>query len=223
MKKNVLIALALTLALAGCSPAAPAEDHSGELESLKAQIEELQKENKELKAQLETSELKEQFETTVPETTVKETQAAEQGISIAVGETITTDTLEITINKVELTNDVLPDDTSGIYHHYEADAGNVYLHLDTDIKNLDKQRLICDEIMKATADYNGGYTYTGQAIPEDGSSNFTFANITAIPPLATLGVHFLFKCPQEVKESENPLFMTIEPSGSKDSYILTVR
>ncbi len=131
--------------------------------------------------------------------------------------------MEITINKAELSYDILPDDTSGFYNHYEADPGNVYIHLDLDVKNLAKQNLPCDEIIKATADYNGGYTYSGQAVPEDGSTRFTYANITSIKPLQTLGVHFLFQCPQEVAESQNPLSITLEPSGTKDSYVLTIR
>lgn len=215
-KQKFIIITALTLALAGCSaPAATttAPDNSAEMESLKAQVEELKKENEILKTQLAT----------VPETTTPETAEPQKGVSITVGETITTSNMEFTINKVELTYDVLPDDTSGFYTHYEADAGNVYIHLDADVKNIGKQNLACDELIKTTADYNGGYTYFGQAVPEDSSTGFTYANITNINPLETLGVHFLFKCPQEVEETTNPLFIIIEPIGTKDSYILTVR
>lgn len=215
-KQKTLLAIAMTLALTGCSAPATTTtvpDNSAEMESLKAQVEELKKENKDLKAQLEA----------IPETTAAETQPIQKGTPINVGETITTDSIEITINKVELTYDVLPDDTSSVYTHYEADAGNVYLHLDTNVKNLGKQNLPCDNIMKATADYNGGYTYSGQAVPEDSSFGFTYANITSIHPLETLGVHFIFKCPQEVEETTNPLFITLEPSGTKDSYLLNVR
>ena len=88
---------------------------------------------------------------------------------------------------------------------------------------MGKQNLACDEILKATADYNNGYTYSGFPVAEDSNTGFTYANITSINPLETLGVHYLFKCPQEVEESSNPLFIIIEPSLSKDSYILTVR
>ncbi|MCI8370911.1 MAG: hypothetical protein HFI75_00655 [Lachnospiraceae bacterium] len=157
-----------------------------------------------------------------PEATVVAT-AEDTGTPITVGSTITTNDMEITINKAELTYDVLPDDTSGFYSHYEADAGNVYLHLDTNIKNLAKQNLSCDKLGTVTADYNGGYTYTGQAIPEDSTTGFTYANITSIKPLETLGVHFIFKCPQEVAETQNPLFITFEPSNSSDRYIITIR
>lgn len=216
MKKRVFLPTILTLSviLSGCSTAQPSPSgNSTELESLQAQVKALQEENASLKEQLNPP----------PESIPEENAAPQQGTVIAIGDTITTDYAEITINKVELTYDVLPDDTSGFYTHYEADSGNVYLHLDLDVKNLGKQNLGCDEILSATADYNGGYTYTGFAVSEDSNTGFTYANITSIKPLETLGVHFLFKCPQEVEESTNPLFITLEPASTKDSYVLTIR
>lgn len=216
MKKRVFLPTILTLSviLSGCSTAQPSPSgNSAELESLQAQVKALQEENASLKEQLNLP----------PESIPEENAAPQQGTVIAIGDTITTDYAEITINKVELTYDVLPDDTSGFYTHYEADSGNVYLHLDLDVKNLGKQNLGCDEILSATADYNGAYTYTGFAVSEDSNTGFTYANITSIKPLETLGVHFLFKCPQEVEESTNPLFITLEPASTKDSYVLTIR
>lgn len=212
-KQKTLITLALAMALTGCSAPAAVPNGSAELESLRAQVKTLEKENESLQAALEA----------IPETTVAETQSPQKGTPINIGETITTDTMELTVNKAELTYDVLPDDTSGFYTHYEADAGNVYIHLDVDVKNLGKQNLPCDELLKAIADYNGGYTYSGQVVPEDSSTGFTYANITSIKPLETLGIHVLFKCPQEVEETTNPLFLTLEPAGTKNSYILTIR
>lgn len=213
MRKKILLTAALiSMSLSGCA-SKPASTDNAAVESLNAQITALQKENEDLKAQLGAT----------AEAAAEETQAAPARTTVAVGDTITTDSMEITINNVELSYDVLPDNTSGVYTHYAADSGNVYLHVDADVKNLGKQNLPCDEILKATADYNGGYTYKGQAIPEDSNTGFTYANITAIKPLETLGVHFLFKCPQEVEETENPLFITINPNGTKDIYTLIVR
>lgn len=208
MKKAFLpILLTLVLILSGCSSPA----NQAELKSLKAQLQALQEENSSLKELLKTN----------SENISQET--ATQGVTISVGETITTEYAEITINKAELSYDVLPDNTSGFYTHYEADSGNVYLHLDVDVKNLGKQNLGCDNILSAIANYNNGYTYSSFAAPEDSHLGFTYANITSIKPLETLGVHYLFKCPQEVEESSNPLFITIEPNSTQDSYILTIR
>jgi hypothetical protein len=46
---------------------------------------------------------------------------------IKVGDKIITKNKEIKINNIELTYDVLPDDVSGTYNHYAADAGKVYI------------------------------------------------------------------------------------------------
>lgn len=215
MKKRFLpTVLALSVILTGCSAAQPDSiGNSAELESLQAQVKALQEENAALKEQLNST----------PESIPEETAPPQQGTPISIGESIVTDDVEITINKAELSYDVLPDNTSGFYTHYEADSGNVYIHLDVDVKNLGKQNLGCDDILTATADYNGGYTYSSFAVPEDSGTGFTYANITSIKPLETLGVHYLFKCPQEVEESTNSLFITIEPTSTRDSYILTIR
>ena len=97
---------------------------------------------------------------------------------------------------------------------------NVYIHIDTDVKNIQKQQLGADEVMTVIADYNGGYTYTSQAVPEDSSTGFTYANITAIDPLKTLGIRYLISAPQEVEESENPLKLIFNIDGEKYEYTM---
>lgn len=159
---------------------------------------------------------------TLQDDTNKEEEKSVENI-VSVGDTITTDSMEILINKVELTYDVLPDDTSGFYTHYPADSGYVYIDLDIDVKNIQKQDLMCDEILKAKADYNDGFEYTGMAIVDDSSTGFTYANISSIAPLATKGMHYLFSCPQEVEETDYPLFITISPNGTSETFKLVIR
>ena len=141
--------------------------------------------------------------------------------TISVGQTIANENMEITINKVEFSYDVLPDDTSGVYSHYAAQPGNVYIHIDADVKNLQKQNLRCDKITTVIADYNGGYEYKSQTIPEDSNLGFTYANITSIKPLETLGVRFLIECPQEVETSTNPVYLKFNLDGT--TYIYNIR
>lgn len=160
-------------------------------------------------------------ETSQDDTDKEEEKSVENIVSV--GDTITTDSMEILINKVELTYDVLPDDTSGFYTHYPADSGYVYIDLDVDVKNIQKQDLMCDEILKAKADYNDGFEYTGMAIVDDSSTGFTYANISSIAPLATKGMHYLFSCPQEVEETNYPLFITISPNGTTETFKLVIR
>ena len=141
--------------------------------------------------------------------------------TVSVGDKIVTDSMEIKINSVELTYDVLPDNTSGFYTHYAADAGKVYIAVDASVTNKAKQNLDCDEIGKIVADYNNGYTYRGFIVVKDSSTGFTYANITSIDPLETKGVKWLIECPEEVEMSSNPLFLEFTINGGK--YKLVIR
>lgn len=139
---------------------------------------------------------------------------------ISVGDKIILDTMEIVINSVELTYDVLPDDTSGFYTHYAADTGKVYISIDASITNTAKQNLGCDDIGRVIADYNNGYTYRGFTVVKDKSTGFTYANITSIDPLETKGIKWLVECPQEVDESSNPLFLEFTIANGKYKLII---
>ena len=81
MKRNYVAAtlLVMSLGVSGCSsasaPVSTIADNSAEIESLKAQVQELEKENNELKQQL----------TTIAETTTaEETKAPQTGIPISI-------------------------------------------------------------------------------------------------------------------------------------------
>lgn len=137
------------------------------------------------------------------------------------GSIIKSESAEVKINKISLSYDVLPDKMDGFYTHYPAKKGNVYIDIDLDVKNLQKQNLPCDKIMKAEADYNNGYKYKDMPIVKDSSTGFTYANITSIKPLETRGMKFLIECPQEVESSKNPLIVTITLDGK--SYQCKIR
>lgn len=138
--------------------------------------------------------------------------------TVAVGSTINGKSADITINKIEFSYDVLPDKTDGVYTHYAAESGKVYINIDADVKNTQKQDLACDKVMTVEADYNGGYKYKSQPIVEDSSLGFTYANITSITPLENKGMRFLVSCPQEVEQSTNPLILTFNVDGEKYQY-----
>ena len=140
--------------------------------------------------------------------------------AVNAGDKIVTDSMEIKINSVELTYDVLPDDTSGFYTHYAADAGKVYIAVDASVTNKAKQTLGCDEIGTIVADYNNGYTYRGFVIVKDSTTGFTYANITSIDPLESKGIKWLIECPEETKTSSNPLFLKFTIGGGKYKLII---
>ena len=139
---------------------------------------------------------------------------------ISAGEMISNESQEITINSVSLSYKVEPSDTSGFYTYYTASEGNVFIDVDMSVKNLQKQDLSCDEIFSITADYNNGYIYKGFPIVNDATTGFTYANISVITPLETKGMHYLIECPQEVEESNLPLFLLINLDGITYQYLI---
>ena len=136
------------------------------------------------------------------------------------GDKITTDSMEINVNSVELTYDVLPDNTSGFYTHYEADAGKVYIAVDASVTNNAKQNLGCDQIGKIVANYSNGYTYHGFIVVKDSTTGFTYANITNIDPLETKEIKWLVECPEEVETSSDPLFLELTINGGKYKIVI---
>lgn len=131
--------------------------------------------------------------------------AIAQGDKIVLGEMLVAKSYEMTFNTIEFSYKVLPDDTSGLYTTYSAESGKVYVHLDVDVKNTQKQQLRCDKIATVSVDYDNGYTYTGFATVEDRMTGFTYANISSIDPLETKGMRYLISCPEEVETSVNPV------------------
>lgn len=129
---------------------------------------------------------------------------------LEIGQKIENENFEVLIKNIEFSYDVLPDDTSGFYSHYPAEQGEVIVHIDTDVKNLAKQGLEVEDIMKVEVDYNDGFKYDCNPIPEDSATGFSYANIVDIEPLKTLGVRYLAHCPQEVADSENPVNLIFE-------------
>ena len=105
----------------------------------------------------------------------------------------------------------------------EAKVGKVYIKVDATIKNTSKVGISCDEIYSAKADYNNGFTYSGFCVADDYDGDFTYASITRIDPLETLGVHCLIDCPEEVNTNTSaPLSVTITLNND-EKYVYTIR
>ncbi len=162
-----------------------------------------------------------QSDTAQNQSTISSAQTPAPIQTITAGQTVSIDSYEFTLNRVELSHDVLPDNPPRFYNHYVAPAGQVYIYVNATIKNTSKTALDCDEIYSVTADYNNGYKYTGFNIANDYDGDFTYANITSVDPLQTLGVHCLIECPEEIENTENPLLITINlKDGTKYNYII---
>ena len=155
-------------------------------------------------------------------TSNKEDKSHEEKIKeIMAGETVSTEKYDFTVNRVEFSYRVEPDTPPSWYTYYDAPDNEVYIYLNASVKNKQKNSVECDEIYSVTADYDDGYTYKGFNIADDTDGDFTYANITSVEPLQTLGVHNLTACPKEVETSDKPLFLIITlKDGTKLKYTI---
>lgn len=135
---------------------------------------------------------------------------------INVGDTIITETREITIDHIEFSYDVLPNEKEMFFTHYPADSGSVYIDVAVSVKNTQKQQLRCEDVMTVKADYDNGFAYNAFEVVEDKTTGFTYANISQIDPLETVKMRYLVSCPQEVEENtEAPVYLILTIEGEQ--------
>jgi len=139
---------------------------------------------------------------------------------VSIGETISTNSFEITIKSIELSYDVLPTTKNTFYTHYAADSGKVYIDISFDVKNIQKQNISCDNVISVKAEYDNEYTYSGFIVVEDDNLGFTYSMISSIDPLETKSMRYLIDCPQEVEETNNPLILIFTIGNKTYKYVI---
>lgn len=132
------------------------------------------------------------------------------------------DSYEFCVDSAVISSDIVPPKATGWYSHYEAEKGKVYVDLCIAYKNLASTSQDADEVLHGALIYSGKYQYSGfSTIEEDNRSDFTYSNITSISPLSTEYLHYLFKVPEEINDSNGDL--TILFTVDSDPYTITVR
>lgn len=156
---------------------------------------------------------------------VQEQEATSEAINYKAlnqGDVISTEDFDFTLNKVELTYELKPVNTSSVYTSYEAPDGKVYIHVDGDYYNKSKKDVCIRDLFVPSADYDNGYTYKGFAIVDDGDNSFTWGNSYVIcTPLETCHYHGLIECPKVIDNSDAPLVVYLKIGG--ETYAYTVR
>ena len=159
--------------------------------------------------------------TVEPEPTAEPEPTVEPIPTIKIGQTIKTKKYKFTLNKVELAKVVEPDNPPDYYSYYSAKAGKIYVHVDLDVMNKQKQSIDSDDVCSLEVDYNDGYKYNAFSVIEDHEGDFTYSEY--IDPLEKAGLHLLAECPKRVEKSKDKsLFLTITFFDGKE-YKYTIR
>ena len=142
--------------------------------------------------------------------------------NVTIGETISTENAEFSIEYADITKDVVPPSPDRFYSHYEADDGKVYIDICFEYKNLSSKKVSADEVFSAKMKYADKYEYSGfSTIEEDNRGDFTYSSITSISPLSTEYIHFLFNVPEEVSNTGESIVITF--SVDRNTYTFTLR
>lgn len=117
------------------------------------------------------------------------------------GVTISDETVEFTVTDVFTTNDLKPPKPDSYYSHFEADAGNLYLVLQCNVKNLMGTDLEYDKIAGVTCTYQGKYNYSSTTVftEDEGADLSSYASINSMKPLEKNTVYYLITIPEEAK------------------------
>lgn len=142
--------------------------------------------------------------------------------TILIGDKIETEDFEFTLNNVELTYELKPQNTSSVYTSYSAPDGKVYIHVDGSYYNKAKKDICIRDLFVPTADYDSGYTYRGFAVVDKDDNDFTWASSYVVcTPLETCHYHGLIECPKVIDGSDAPLIVVFEIGG--ETYQYTIR
>ena len=139
---------------------------------------------------------------------------------ISIGDTISTDYFDFTLNKVEFSYEVKPENTSGYYRYYPANNGRVYLHIDAKFFSKAKRTMTLKELPVASANYDDGYIYDGFVIVDNDDRFFENSSSEVCVPLADCHYHCLIECPDSIETSEGSLECFIKLGDTVYRYIV---
>ncbi|WP_405106169.1 bZIP transcription factor [Paenibacillus sp. FSL K6-1217] len=229
-----LAAALLAVSVTGCSSdtAGPAPE---DMDKLKTEISELQKENKFLKEQNEM--LKESLVKPVTAeeeggtaellTTGDSPAAADSGDEhklIVKGTPLVIDgTGEYTITRTSFDKKIIPSNPGSFYTYYEAkEPGTTYLAITLKVKNLAGEAMDAEDVAEVEVTYDNKYKYsTFDTMEEKGGEDFTYTSLSEIEPLKNGTLVFLAEVPDEVKSSGKPLYADFNIGGETYRYTIT--
>ena len=213
MKRTLalLLALGMSVSLAACSGTNP----NSELET---QLVESQAKVKELEAQLSDSQTKvKELETQLSETEVKVAELeskvnsvgdstsqqqeqpdneGEKFVELNIGDSITLDFVDFTVEGASWSDVIKPTDTSGVYSYMPDKDDESYFWLYGRMKNTSGNAYSVEDIVSEII-FDDKYTYTSFLIADDGGDDF-YGDY--VKPLSSVKYYIYVSAPDEIRE-----------------------
>ena len=126
-------------------------------------------------------------------------EAAKKALSV--GDTVTVEDFELTINDISFTDTLYPPRPNGYYHYFEAPNGKTLLVVSCSAKNLKGSDLKYTSIAGVNCVYDGKYNYSSYIVmEEDGGEDLSqYVSAYGIAPLDSNNFYYVIEVPQEVQ------------------------
>lgn len=116
---------------------------------------------------------------------------------VNLGDSITTDFVEMTVEKAETAQELHPTDTSSVYSYMPDENGETYFYLFGAIKNISGDSYDVED-MNIVMTFDGKYNYTGYIAADDGGNDF-YGNY--VKPLVSVKYYMYASVPDELISS----------------------
>mgnify|MGYP002620979301 CR=1 FL=1 len=131
---------------------------------------------------------------------------------------------EFTIKSNKFEKKIEPPAATGYYHYLNATDGKVYLNVRATVKNLKSTAVRQDSVLgNITVIYDDSYEYKcSKVVEEDNGEDLnTYTSIYDIDPLASMEYYIVAELPEEVQNSNKPLYVKFSING--EDYVYNIR
>lgn len=209
MKRAVYILLSVVMVISLSACGGSTSDKDKQIAELEAQVKELQSQLQEktnsqstLESYVESSSngstiINDKTGDNSSSNPASKTDYVDKAEMVSIGETITLDWAEITLETVEWLSDINPSDTSSVYSYRKGKDGEIYFVIWGTWKNTSGDSYSIENVVSQFI-FNAKYKYSGYTMGEDDDGKGFYGD--NVKPLKSRRMAIYVSVPLEVKE-----------------------
>lgn len=187
----------MCLSLVACGGTSSNDGLENQLAESQAKVNEL--ETKLAEAEAKVAELEAKVNSIGDSTSQQQEELINKGdefIQLNLGDAITLDFVEFTVDSASWSNDIKPTDTSSVYSYMSDKENESYFWMCGTMKNTSGNAYSVEDIVSKII-FDDKYTYTAHLIADDGGNDF-YGDY--VKPLSSVKYYIYVSAPDEIKE-----------------------
>mgnify|MGYP002579753408 CR=1 FL=1 len=208
----LMMAVIMCLSMAACGGTNSDDGYESQLAESQAKVEELETKLAEAEAKIE--ELESQVNKVGDNTSQQQEDSVEKSdefVKLNIGDTITLDFVEFTVDSTSWSDDIKPTDTSSVYSYMSDKEDESYFWICGTMKNISGNAYSVENMVSEIV-FDDKYTYTAHLAADDGGHNL-YGDY--VKPLSSVKYYIYVSAPDEIKETYSTVTVKF---GFKDSF-----